>query len=94
MVIDSIHSSHSSDYRTRIELIQDFEFNQSCQKVKISKDGNYIMTSGRWLVVCLLWIGVYPPMVKCFDTQQLSEKFRRHLECEIVQFQFLSDDFS
>ena len=40
------------------------------------------------------WIGVYPPMVKCFDTQQMSEKFRRHLECEIVQFQFLSDDFS
>lgn len=33
-------------------------------------------------------------MVKCFDTQQMSEKFRRHLECEIVQFQFLSDDFS
>ena len=33
-------------------------------------------------------------MVKCFDTQQMSEKFRRHLECEIVQFQFHSDDFS
>ena len=33
-------------------------------------------------------------MVKCFETQQMSEKFRRHLECEIVQFQFLSDDFS
>ena len=33
-------------------------------------------------------------MVKCYDTQQMSEKFRRHLECEIVQFQFLSEDFS
>ena len=33
-------------------------------------------------------------MVKCFEAQQMSEKFRRHLECEIVQFQFLSDDFS
>jgi hypothetical protein len=33
-------------------------------------------------------------MVKCYETQQMSEKFRRHLDCEIVQFQFLSDDFS
>ena len=33
-------------------------------------------------------------MVKCYDTQQMSEKFRRHLECDIVQFQFLSEDFS
>ena len=52
-----------------------------------------------WLLVrafllFLYQLGVYPPMVKCYDTLQLSEKFRRHLECEIVQFQFLSDDFS
>ena len=33
-------------------------------------------------------------MVKCYDTQQMSEKFRRHLETDVVQFQFLSDDFS
>lgn len=26
-----------------------FEFNQSCQKIKVSKDGNYIMTSGESL---------------------------------------------
>ena len=52
------------------------------------------MTSGMPFSWMFYNIGVYPPMVKCYDTQQMSEKFRRHLECEIVQFQFLSDDFS
>ena len=49
-------SPYKLEYRTRIELIQDFEFNQSCQKVKVSQDGNYIMTSGRFVgflyVIC------------------------------------------
>ena len=75
-------------------MIQDFEFNQSCQRIKISQDGNYIVASGKNEFLFLMYLGVYPPMVKCYETQQMSEKFRRHLECEIVQFQFLSDDFS
>lgn len=45
-------------------------------------------------VTWLICLGVYPPMIKCYETQQMSEKFRRHLDCEIVQFQFLTDDFS
>ena len=49
MVTQSVYQFHAVEYRTRIELIQDFEFNQSCQKVKVSHDGNYIMTSGRFL---------------------------------------------
>ena len=48
MVYKYIYQFHGIEYRTRIELIQDFEFNQSCQKVKVSHDGNYIMTSGRF----------------------------------------------
>lgn len=43
------------DYRRRIELIQDFEFNQSCQKIKVSQDGNYIMTSGMFFP-CVMFI--------------------------------------
>ena len=46
------------------------------------------------VVLFLICLGVYPPMIKCYETQQMSEKFRRHLDCEIVQFQFLTDDFS
>lgn len=34
------------DYRTRIELIQDFEFNQSAQKIKMSGDGQFIVATG------------------------------------------------
>lgn len=48
----------------------------------------------RLAVTWLICLGVYPPMIKCYETQQMSEKFRRHLDCEIVQFQFLTDDFS
>lgn len=46
MVRKEVLSINDIDYRRRIELIQDFEFNQSCQKIKVSEDGNYIMTSG------------------------------------------------
>lgn len=42
-------------YRTRIELIQGYEFNSACSKIKLSKDGQYIIASGM-LVSCLLRI--------------------------------------
>ena len=56
--------------------------------------GSTLLLRVRFLFSPLTCLGVYPPMIKCYETQQMSEKFRRHLDCEIVQFQFLTDDFS
>merc|ERR1712226_1369056 len=51
--------------------------------VKISPDGAYIFASG-----------VYKPRFRCYDTAQLSMKFERCLDSEIVKFHFLSEDYS
>lgn len=37
--------------------------------------------------------GTYPPMVKCFEVSELSMKFQRNLDCEIVDFVLLDDDW-
>eukprot|EP01029_Cantina_marsupialis_P022793 TRINITY_DN5589_c0_g1_i2.p1 TRINITY_DN5589_c0_g1~~TRINITY_DN5589_c0_g1_i2.p1 ORF type:complete len:668 (+),score=230.85 TRINITY_DN5589_c0_g1_i2:81-2084(+) len=75
-------SKTSEAYRQRIQLLQDFDFNTSSSKVKVSKDGYHVVASG-----------VYPPMIKVFDVRDLSMKFERHMDGEVVQFLILSEDF-
>uniref|UniRef100_A0AC11EDY1 Nucleolar protein 10 n=1 Tax=Ovis aries TaxID=9940 RepID=A0AC11EDY1_SHEEP len=71
------------DIRRRIELIQDFEMPTVCTTIKVSKDGQYILATG-----------TYKPRVRCYDTYQLSLKFERCLDSEVVTFETLSDDYS
>ncbi|NWX81489.1 NOL10 protein, partial [Nothoprocta pentlandii] len=71
------------DIRRRIELIQDFEMPTISTKIKVSRDGQYIMA-----------VGTYKPRIRCFDTYQLSQKFERCLDSEVVTFEILSDDYS
>jgi ribosome biogenesis protein ENP2 len=37
------------DFRSRVELIQDFEFPEASNRIKISKDGNYAVATGIYL---------------------------------------------
>ncbi|KAB0398490.1 hypothetical protein E2I00_006517, partial [Balaenoptera physalus] len=76
-------SSFFVDVRRRIELIQDFEMPTVCTTIKVSKDGQYILATG-----------TYKPRVRCYDTYQLSLKFERCLDSEVVTFETLSDDYS
>ncbi|KAF1320284.1 Nucleolar protein 10, partial [Globisporangium splendens] len=69
-------------YRRRIELLQDFHFASGSQRVKMSGDGNFIVATG-----------MYPPTVKVFDVRDLSMKFERRLDAEVVQLEILSQDF-
>ncbi|XP_043366180.1 nucleolar protein 10 isoform X2 [Dermochelys coriacea] len=39
-------------------------------------------------------VGTYKPRIRCFDTYQLSLKFERCLDSEVVTFDILSDDYS
>lgn len=71
------------EYRRRIELVQDFYFPSSSSRVKVSDDGEYIVATG-----------TYPPQVKVFETRELSMKFERHLDAEVVQVQVLSPDYT
>lgn len=71
------------DIRRRIELIQDFEMPTVSYCVKVSNDGQYICAAG-----------TYKPRFRCYDVTQMSLKFERGLDSDVVKFQFLSDDYS
>ncbi|XP_012256477.1 nucleolar protein 10 [Athalia rosae] len=71
------------DIRRRIELIQDFDMPGVSTNIKVSRDGQYILATG-----------IYKPRVKCFDVNNLSLKFERCFDSEVVTFEILSDDYS
>lgn len=71
------------DIRRRIELIQDFSMPGISTSIKVSKDGQYIMATG-----------IYKPRVKCFEVNNLSLKFERCLDSEVITFESLSDDYT
>ena len=63
------------EFRRRIELIQDFGFPGSAGRIKIAGNGQQIGA-----------VGMYPPQVRVYDVNDLSMKFKRHLDCEIREF--------
>ncbi|KAI1895128.1 hypothetical protein AGOR_G00103110 [Albula goreensis] len=71
------------DVQRRIELIQDFNMPTVCTSIKVSRDGQYILAAG-----------TYKPRIRCYDTYQLSLKFERCLDSDVVAFDILSDDYS
>ncbi|XP_011502950.1 PREDICTED: nucleolar protein 10 [Ceratosolen solmsi marchali] len=71
------------DIRRRIELIQDFDMPGVSTSIKLSRDGQYVFATG-----------IYKPRMKCFDVNQLSLKFERCFDSEVVTFEILSDDYS
>ncbi|CAI5448458.1 unnamed protein product [Caenorhabditis angaria] len=73
----------NADVRQRIQLIQDFEMPDVSNTVNITPDGKYVWASGN-----------YKPWVKCFDLNNLSIKFERGLDSEVVKMIPLSDDYS
>ena len=66
----------------RIEIIQDLFFPTTSGRVKISRDGSTMMATGG-----------YPPMVRAYELRELSLKFTRNFESDVVQFQMLSPDW-
>lgn len=71
------------EYQNRIELIQDFEFSEASNKIKVSPDGQYAMATG-----------TYKPQIHVYDFANLSLKFDRHTDCENVDFLVLSNDWT
>lgn len=73
----------SVDIRRRIELIQDFEMPGLSTTVRVSTDGNFVLATG-----------IYKPRVRCYDVNNLSMKFERCFDSEVVTFEILSEDYS
>lgn len=68
--------------RRRIELIQDLQMPSSSNKVVQSGDGRYIIVGG-----------TYPPRIRCYDIHDLSMKFERYVDSQIVDLVMLSEDY-
>ena len=66
-----------------MELIQDFEMPGVSSCIQVSKDGRYILATG-----------IYKPRVRCYEVANLSLKFERCLDSEVIKFEILSDDYS
>ena len=69
--------------RRRVELVQHMEFvNGSPTCIKMTNDRNY------------MWIaGEYPAQLRCYDLSEVTMKFSRHVESQIVDMCCLSDDY-
>ena len=72
----------NDEYLNHIEILQDSTFPVSCECLRISQDGNYLMASG-----------IYPPRLKIFDLSQMSLKCERGFDSNIRKFEILSDDY-
>lgn len=74
--------SQDPEFRRRIEIIQDFNFPSSSQCIQVTNDNKYCICTG-----------VYKPVIKTFEFDEMSMKFERFLDSEVVQFLILEDDY-
>lgn len=44
-----------AEYANRVELLQDFEFDEASQCVRVSEDGEWVMSTGTSTVMMLSW---------------------------------------
>jgi len=71
------------EVRQRIELIEHFEMPAISDRIKTTRDGQYVLATG-----------IYKPRIRCYDLHNLALKFERCLDSEVIQFEVLSEDYS
>ncbi|KAL9127550.1 MAG: hypothetical protein Q9217_003592 [Psora testacea] len=71
------------EYASRIELLQDFEFDEASQCVRVSDDGEWVMSTG-----------TYKPQIHTHYLPHLSLSFARHTISLNTTFLLLSSDYS
>lgn len=71
------------EFRSRVELIQNLYFPVSCQKLKYTNDGKFLVATG-----------TYKPRCNIYELRELTIKTERVVDHEIVEFQILSDDWT
>lgn len=74
---------HDAEYQNRVELLQDFEFEEASQCIQISEDGDWVMSTG-----------TYKPQMHVHNLPQLALSFARHTNSLNHSFVLLSTDYS
>lgn len=54
---------NDADYANRVELLQDFEFEEASQCIRVSEDGDWVMSTG-----ALILYASRPPLFPCVYT--------------------------
>ncbi|KTW26949.1 hypothetical protein T552_02439 [Pneumocystis carinii B80] len=71
------------EWTSRIELLQDFEFPEASNKIKVTPDKKYTIATG-----------TYKPHMKVYEFSEMSMKFSRYTNAENVNFEILSSDWT
>ena len=74
---------NDAEYANRVELLQDFEFEEASSCVRVSEDGEWVMSTG-----------TYKPQIHTHNLPQLSLSFARHTVSLNHSFVLLSQDYS
>jgi len=65
------------------ELLQDFQMPDVSTCCKLSPDGQYLMVTG-----------TYKPVLKCYDLSELTVKYERGMDAEVLRIEIMSEDYS
>ncbi|PKS11411.1 hypothetical protein jhhlp_003174 [Lomentospora prolificans] len=71
------------EYQNRVELLQDFEFESASMCIRVSDDGNWVMSTG-----------TYKPQIHVHNLPELSLSFARHTTSLNQAFHILSTDYT
>ncbi|PHH90597.1 hypothetical protein CDD83_3203 [Cordyceps sp. RAO-2017] len=74
---------NDAEYQNRVELLQDFEFEEASACIRVSEDGEWVMSTG-----------TYKPQIHVHNLPQLSLSFSRHTTSLNHSFVLLSPDYS
>ena len=89
---------HDPEYANRIELLQDFEFEEASCCVRVSDDGQWVMSTGKDMFKDagrqLRPTGTYKPQIHTHCLPHLSLSFARHTTALNHSFLLLSSDYS
>ncbi|KAI4243147.1 MAG: hypothetical protein L6R42_010838, partial [Xanthoria sp. 1 TBL-2021] len=72
---------NDADYANRVELLQDFEFEEASQCIRVSEDGDWVMSTG-----------TYKPQIHTHYLPHLSLSYARHTTSLNATFILLSSD--
>ncbi|KAL9186894.1 hypothetical protein ACHAXT_010614 [Thalassiosira profunda] len=75
-------AKRDSQFRHRITLLQDLEMPVASTKIRQSPDGRFLIVGG-----------TYSPRIRCYELAEMSMKFERYLDSEVVDLLMLGEDY-
>jgi ribosome biogenesis protein ENP2 len=87
------------EFASRVELLQDFDFEEASQCVRVSDDGDWVMSTGTYKVrfapVCFMALAnEQQPQIHVHYLPHLSLSFARHTNTLNETFRLLSSDYT